>query len=85
MEVDPAILIQKLFGTFFKFHSNLLFKSNKTKFFPSFSREIILNWKKRLAMMAKVPSCTLSQYVSIPVNICGTIKVSRWIKPPLIF
>ena len=81
----PLYLIQKSLGTSFKFHSNLLFKSNKTKFFPSFYREIILNWKKHLAMTAKVPSCALFQYVSVPVNICVTIKVSRWIKPPFIF
>ena len=42
----PLNLIEKSFGTSLKFHSNLLFKSNKTKFFPSFCREIILNWKK---------------------------------------
>ena len=29
-------LIGKYFGRSFKFHSNLLFKSNKLKFFPSF-------------------------------------------------
>ena len=56
-------LIEKSFGTLFKFHSNLLFKSNKTKFFPSFYREIILNWKKRLAMITEIPSCILSQYL----------------------
>ena len=39
----PLYLIEKSFGTSFKFHSNLLFKSNKTKFFPSFYRQIILN------------------------------------------
>ena len=35
-------LIGKYFGRSFKFHSNLLFKSNKLKFFPSFYQEIIL-------------------------------------------
>ena len=42
----PLYLIEKSFGTAFKFHSNLLFKSNKSKFLPSFYRQIILNWKK---------------------------------------
>ena len=32
----PLYLIEKYFGSSFKFHSNLLFKSNKTNFFPSF-------------------------------------------------
>ena len=59
----PLYLIEKSFDTSFKFHSNLLFKSNKTKFFPSFYREIILNWKKRLAMITEIPSCILSQYL----------------------
>ena len=34
----PLYLIEKSFGRSFKFHSNLLFKSNKTKLFPSFYR-----------------------------------------------
>ena len=51
------------FGTSFKFHSNLLFISKKTKFFPSFYRQIILNWKKCLAMITELPSCILSQYL----------------------
>ena len=59
----PLYLIEKSFGTSFKFHSNLLFKSNKTKFFPSFYREIILNWKKRLAMITEILSCILSQHL----------------------
>ena len=53
----PLHLIEKSFGTSLKFHSNLLFKSNKTKFFQ------ILNWKKRLAMITEIPSCILSQYL----------------------
>ena len=57
-------LIEKSSGTSFKFHSrNLLFKSNKTKLFPAFYREIILNWKKHIAMMAEIPSCILPQYL----------------------
>ena len=54
---------EKSFGTLFKFHSNLLFKSNKTKFFPSFYKQIILNGKKRLAMITVVPSGILSKYL----------------------
>ena len=55
----PLYLIERSFGTSFKIHSNLLFKSNKTKFFLSFSTEIILNWKKRFAMVTEIPSCIL--------------------------
>ena len=55
----PLYLIRKSFDTSFKFHANLLFKSYKTKLFPSFNREIILNWKKCLAMITELPSCIL--------------------------
>ena len=41
-------LIKKSFVRSFKFHLNLLFKSNKTKFFPSFCREIIFTGKNIL-------------------------------------
>ena len=56
-------LIEESFGTSFKLHSNLIFKSNKTKFFQLFYREIILNWIKNLAMMAEIPPCVLLQYL----------------------
>ena len=59
----PLFIIEKSLGTSFKFRSNLRFKSNKTKFFPSFHRGIILNRKKHLAMLAEIPSCILSQYL----------------------
>ena len=59
----PLYLIEKSFGTSFKYRSNLLFKSKKTKFFPSFYREIILNRKKHLAMMTEISSCISSQYL----------------------
>ena len=38
----PLYLIDKSFGTSLKFPSNLLFKSNKTRFFPSFYRHFEL-------------------------------------------
>ena len=62
-KLTPLYLIEKSFATSFKFYSNLLFKSNKTNFFPSFYREIILNWKKRYAIITEIPSCILSQYL----------------------
>ena len=65
----PLDLIKTSFGRSLKFHSNLLFKSNKTKFFPSFYREIILYWKKHVAMMTEIPSCILSQYLWYNANI----------------
>ena len=62
-------LTEKSFGRSIKFHSNLLFKSNKTKFFPSSCREIILYWKKHLAMMTGISSCILSQHLWYNANI----------------
>ena len=41
-------LIEKSFGRSFKFHSNLLFKSNKTKFFRSFYRQFFFTGKNIL-------------------------------------
>ena len=42
-KLNLLYLIEKSFGASFKFHSNSLFRSSKTKFFPSFHWEIILN------------------------------------------
>ena len=62
-------LIEKSFDRSLKFHSNVLFKSNKTNFFPSFYQEIILYWKKYLAVMTQIPPCILSQYLWHNANI----------------
>ena len=77
----PLYLIEKFFGMLIKFHSNLLCKSNKTKFFPSFYREISLYWKKHLIMMTEIPSFILSQYLWYNANIQidkTTIHFSRF-------
>ena len=74
----PLYLIEKSFGTSFKFHSkllSLLFKINKNTFFPTFYRKIILNWKKRLARITEVP------FLHFIHNICGTIEVFKKIIP----
>ena len=55
-------LIEKSFDTY-RFHSKLVFKSNITKFFLSFYKEILLNWKKHLAIMAEIPFCIFSQHL----------------------
>ena len=56
----PLLLTKNSFGSFFKFHSNLFFKRNKIKFFPSFYQEIFLYWKKYLTRKAEIPSSILS-------------------------
>ena len=59
----PLFLIKKSFGCSFTFYSNLFSKRNKTKFFPSFYKEVFLYWKKYLTRKPEIPSCTLSQYL----------------------
>ena len=65
----PFFLITNSFGSSLKFHSNLFFKRNKIKFFPSFYKEIFLYWKKYLTRKAEIPSCILSQYLWYNENI----------------
>ena len=68
----PLSLIQKSFGTSFKFHSNLLFKSNKTKFFPFFFNCFELK-KTHVAM------------ITFYGNTFGTMEVSKRIMLLFIF
>ena len=65
----PLFLTKKSFGSYFKFHSNLFFKRNKIKFFPSFYKEIFLYWKKYLTRKPETPPCILSQYLRYNNNI----------------
>ena len=57
----PLYLIEKSFGTSFKFQTKLLFKSNKIKFSHVPIGKIILNSTNRLAMMTEfVMTCIFS-------------------------
>ena len=57
----PLYLIEKSFGTSFKFQTKLLFKSNKIKFSHVSIGKIILNSTKPLAMMTEfVMTCIFS-------------------------
>ena len=81
MLLDKKTLTEKSFARSFKFHSNLLLKSNKTKFFSSFDRGIILYWKKHFGMMTEIPSCILFQYLWYNVNMQvdkASIQFSRF-------
>ena len=62
-------LIKKSFGSSFKFHSNLFFKRNKIKSFPSFYKEIFLYWKKYPSRKPEIPFCILSYYLWYNENI----------------
>ena len=57
--------VQLVTGSYKK--KGVLFKSNKTKFFPSFYRQSILYWKKHLAMMTQK---TFLSFVSISAVQC---------------
>ena len=43
----PLHLLSKYFGPSFKFHSNLHFERKLLKDFPSFYKQILMNWKKK--------------------------------------
>ena len=61
--------MKRFFGSSIKFHSNLLFKTNKIKFFPSFYRKIFLYWKRYLTKKPELPCCILSQYLWYNKNV----------------
>ena len=56
-------LIEKSLGTSLKFHSSLLFKSNKNEFFASLYLKIIWIWKNHLALKTEITSFILSPYL----------------------
>ena len=56
-------LLNKCFGPSFKFHSNLHFESKLLKQFPSFYKQILMNWKKYFIASPTTPSGVLSQFI----------------------
>ena len=44
--IIPLHLLNKCFGPSIKFYSNLHFESKLLKQFPSFYKEVLMNWKK---------------------------------------
>ena len=64
-------LIEKSFDTSIKFHSNLHFKSNKIKFFPSFYKQTMRNSRKSVLLLS------LKYNLAFCHNICDTIKVFK--------
>ena len=54
-------LIKKSFGDDLKFHSNLSFNYSYVRHFPSFYKNILLNWKQYLSKDPETISCILSQ------------------------
>ena len=66
----PLFLIKNSFGSSFKFHSNIFFKRNKIKFFPSFYKEMFFSGKNILPE-------SLKYQFAFCLNIYGTMKISR--------
>ena len=74
---------QSFFGISLKLYSNLLFKGNKTMFFPSFYRETVLHWKNHLVIMTEIVFLYLSQYQVYHEKVRGdniSIKFSLFFK-----
>ena len=59
-KIIPLHLLKKYFGTSLKFYSNLHFES---KHFPSFYKEILMNWKKYFIASPITPSGVLIQCI----------------------
>ena len=63
-KIIPLHLLNKCFGPSFKFHSNLHFESKLLKHFPSFYKQILVNWKKYFIASPITPSGhLLSQFI----------------------
>ena len=62
-KIIPLHLISRTFGKSFIFHSNLSFKKKLIKSFPSFYKEILLNWKTFFSKTPETPSSILSQFL----------------------
>ena len=62
-KVIPLKLINKSFGSHFKFHSNIFFNISCINDFPSFYLDIFCNWKRYFSTNPETPLCILSQYL----------------------
>ena len=62
-KIIPLHLLNKCFGPSFKFHSNLHFESKLLKHFPSFYKQILMNWKKYFIASPITPPDVLSQFI----------------------
>ena len=62
-KIIPLHLISRTFSKSFIFHSNLSFKKKLIKSFPSFYKEILLNWKTFFSKTPETTSSILSQFL----------------------
>ena len=68
-KIIPLYLISKTFAKSFISPSNFSFKKNLIKSFPSFDKEILLNWKTFFPKTPETPSSVLSQFLWYNINI----------------
>ena len=59
----PFHLIKSTIGINFKFHSNLDYEDSKILSFPSFYKQLLLHWRKKLSSSFNISSYILSQRI----------------------
>ena len=80
-KIIPLHLISRTFDKSFIFHSNLSFKKKLIKSFPSFYKEILLNWKTFFSKTPGTPSSILSQFLWYDIYIQideGDVHLSKF-------
>ena len=87
-KIIPLHLISKIFDKSFIFHSNPSFKKKLFKSFPSFCKEILLNWKNVFSKAPETLSSILSQFLWYNIYIQideGDVHISRFSQKGLSF
>ena len=70
----PLILSQKVFGTTFKFYSNLDISNCPLKIFPLFYQQILTEWSKYFSSPIRIPSRITSHFLRLIRNLRWCIK-----------
>ena len=80
-KIIPFHLISRTFSKSFIYHSHLSIKKKFIKSFPSFYKEILLNWKTFFSKTPETPSSVLSQFLWYNIYIQidkGDVHLSRF-------
>ena len=72
----PFHLIKSTIGINFKFHSNLDYDDSKILSFPSFYKQLLLHWRKKLSSSFNISSYILSQPIWYNKSIKYTVNPS---------
>ena len=62
-KVIPLYLINRYFGKNFRFHSNLSLSVCLTDNFPTFHKQILINWSSYFSSNSEVSSCIQSNFL----------------------